>query len=107
MVLRVISDPDHRAHLLPVLYWFAVLCAAGTNRSHFARLRWVSFSACFDLLWTGVLVFLPIRHPEILQEPLWRVLNAGWFGIMMLLGLYDHLTLVRLLPGRDQIHDDE
>jgi len=98
---RVISDPDHRANLLPVLYWLALLCGGISTRQRFVRLRMVLFFACFLLLWTSVLAFLPLRHPEVTQQTLWRILNAGWFGIsMILIGLYEHLTLVHFLPTR-------
>jgi hypothetical protein len=105
---RMLSDPDHRANLPPVLYWFAFLCAWASNRSHFGRLHMVLFSAYFLILWTGVSVFLPLRHPEVTQQTLWRILNAGWLGIsLMLMGLYNHLTLVRLLPRRGRTNDNE
>jgi hypothetical protein len=105
---RMISDPDHRANLLPVLYWLAFFCSGISSRQPFVRLRMVFFSACVLLFWTVVLAFLPLRHAEVTQQVPWRVLNAGWFGIsMILLGLNDHLMLVQLLPGRGQNHDDE
>jgi len=105
---RMISDPGRRANLPPVLYWFALLCAGASNGSHFGRLREVLFSACFLILWTGVSVFLPLRHPEVTQQTLWRILNACWFGIsFMLWGLYHHFMLVHLLPARGQTKDNE
>ncbi|MFZ0416608.1 MAG: hypothetical protein WAM04_00775 [Candidatus Sulfotelmatobacter sp.] len=105
---RMISDPDHRANLPPVLYWFALLCAEASNRSHFVRLRMILLSACFLILWTGVSVFLPLRHPDVTQQTLWRILNACWFGVsVMLWGLYHHFMLVHLLPARGQTKDNE
>jgi len=104
---RMISDPDHRANLSPVLYWFALLCAGASKRSHFGRLRMV-LPACFLILSTGVSVFLPLRHPEVTQQMFWRILNACWFGIsFMLWGLYHHFMLVHLLPARGQTKDNE
>jgi hypothetical protein len=63
----------------------------------------VLFAACILLLWTGVLVFLPLREPKVTQQTLWRILNAGWLGVsMVLLGVYNHLTLVHFLPAGGQ-----
>jgi hypothetical protein len=102
---RMISDRDHRANLLPVLVSFALLCAPVINRSHFGRRRMVVFGACLLLFWTGVSAFLPLRYPEVTQLMLWRILNAAWLGVsLMLLGLYQHLTLVHLLPARGLNH---
>jgi hypothetical protein len=100
---RMISDPGHKVNLWPFLYWFGLLCTWALTRSHFGRLRMVLFAACILLLWTGVLVFLPLREPKVTQQTLWRILNAGWLGVsMVLLGVYNHLTLVHFLPAGGQ-----
>lgn len=105
---RVISDPEHRTNLEPLLFCFALMCAAASNESQFGRLRNVSFFACLLLLWGGILVFLPLRNPGVTLKTAWKVVNAGWFGIsFMLLGLYNHLTLLHLLPAKGQTSDNE
>ena len=105
---RMISDPDHRANLSPALWLFVFLCPGiSRKKSDLQRKRSIFYFAC-DLFWVGVLTFLPLRHPEVTQQALWRILNACWFGIMfMLLGLYDHFMLVHLLPARGQTKDNE
>ena len=102
---RMISDPEHRANLLPVLFSLALSWVWGSNRSSFGRLRGLLFAVFLLLLWTGALVYLPIRCPEVSQQTLWRVLNADWMGITLIfLGLFQHLTLVQLLPGRGLVN---
>jgi hypothetical protein len=105
---QLISDPDHRANLRPAL-WLVVLLYPGISRktSGLQRLRTVFYCACL-LFWLGVLTLLPLRHPEVTQQTLWRILNACWFGIsFMLWGLYDHFMLVHLLPAGGQTKDNE
>lgn len=106
---RIISDPEHRANLGPALLLFVFLCPPRVlgGRSGLQRLRTVFYCACF-VFWIGVLMLLPLRHPEVTHQTLWRILNACWLGIsFMLWGLYDHFTLVHLLPARGQIKDNE
>lgn len=105
---RMISDPDHRANLAPSLLLLLILYGAASGGLRGLRLqRWVLCCACV-LLWTGILTFLPLRQPEVMQQTLWRVLNACWLWLsIMLWGLYDHLTLVHLLPARGQQNDYE
>jgi len=105
---RMIRDPDHRANLLPVLFWFVLLFLGASSKSPaLSRLR-VAFDCGCLFCWTGVLTILPIRYPEVTQQTLWRIVNAGWLGItIMLVGLYDHVMLVRLLPKRHRTKDDE
>jgi hypothetical protein len=105
---RMIFDPDHRANLSPALWLFVFLYPGVSRRtSGLQRLRTFFYCASL-LLWTGVLTLLPLQHPEVTQQTLWKILNACWFGItLMLFGLYDHLALILLLPKRDQSNDDE
>jgi hypothetical protein len=108
MAHRMISDPNHRANLKPALLLFVLLFPGISGRtSGLHRLRVVVRCACL-LSWIGLLMLLPLRHPEVTQQMLWRVLNACWFGIsFMLWGLYDHFMLVHLLPARGQTRVNE
>jgi hypothetical protein len=105
---RMVSDPDHRANLAPPLLLSLMLFTGALGRPRGLRLqRWILCCACF-LLWTVILVSLPLRHPEATQQTLWRVLNACWFWLsIMLWGLYNHLMLVHFLPARGQINENE
>jgi len=104
----MISDPDHRANLLPVFFWTVMLCVRLSRRSRFASPLDVAFDLACLLSWTFALVFYPLRHPDITKLTSWKVLNAGWFGISLILsGLYDHLALIALRPRRLGERDDE
>lgn len=104
----MISDPDHRTNLLPVTFWAVLLCASGLRRPRFlSHLDVPFYLACF-LFFAFALVFYPLRHPEVAKLTSWKVLNAGWFGISLIVtGLYDHLTLIALLSRRVGERDDE
>jgi hypothetical protein len=104
----MISDPDHRTNLLPVIFWTVLLCARVLRRSPSASRLDVPFDLACLLLWAFALVFYPLRHPDVARLMFWKVLNAGWFGISMIVaGLYDHLTMVELLPRRVREGDNE
>ena len=104
----MISDPDHRTNLLPVMFWTVLLCARVLRRSRLASRLDVLFDLACLLLWAFALVFYPLRHPDVTNLTFWKVLNAGWFGLSMIVtGLYDHLTLVESLPGRVGERDNE
>jgi len=104
----LISDLDHRTNLLPVIFWTALLCAMVLRQSRFASRLDIPFGLACLLFWAFALVFYPLRHPDVTKLTFWKVLNAGWFGISMIVtGLYDHLTLVALLPMRVRERDNE
>lgn len=104
----MISDPAHRTNLLPVIFWTVLLCARVLRRSPYASGLDVPFDMACLLFWVFALVFYPLRHPDVTKLAFWKVLNAGWFGISMIVtGLYDHLTLVELLPWRVLAGDHE
>lgn len=97
----MISDPDHRANLSPILFWVVLVFAGPSRRpKDLVRVRLAFDFACL-LLWIVVSAFFPLRHPDVTHLTLWRILDAGWLGIsMILVGLYEHLTLLRLVPAR-------
>jgi len=104
----MISDPDHRTNLLPVIFWTLLLCARIFQQSRFASHLDIPFHLACLLFWVFALIFYPVRHPDVTKLAFWRVLNVGWFGISMIVtGLYDHLTLVALLPRRVRERDNE
>ena len=97
-----ISDPDRHVDLWPPVFWTGLLLTG--LRRHLAKieLRRLSFLIVGIILFTSV-AFYPMWHPEARQLGIWRVLNAGWMGIsLMVLGLYDHITLLLLLPKRTE-----
>jgi len=54
------------------------------------------------------IVSYAIWHPDAKQLGLWKILNAGGFGLSLIaLGLYDYTSLVLLLPKRAAEGDDE
>jgi|SRR6185312_11879505 hypothetical protein len=94
------SDPTRQINLLPIFIWSACFCRASFwpwekadwNRGCFCA---VGITVC------GFISFYSHVHPEILKKELWKLLNASLFGVSLIaLGLYNYLTLLRLLPKR-------
>jgi hypothetical protein len=106
---EMISDPTHRANLNPILWWLWFLSmdlTAPLWRSRRVDDHALYISCVGVLFWSVVILYPPLRYPEIMQFTIWKILNAGWLGISFIaLGLYGHLTLVRLLPKR--IHEED
>jgi len=103
----MISDPERQINLWPSLLWMWLF---------FSSMRWhipsIERQRSFFLL--GGLVAFPliaiygILHPDARQVWLWKVLNAGGVGLsLVVMGLYDHIILIRTLPKRAAEGDDE
>jgi hypothetical protein len=101
-----IGDPNCAVNLFPLFFW--VLCLLGKSRSP-SKADWNRTS--FFAFGTTVCIFIafyPRSHPEIMNQELWRILNATLFGLsLMIFGLYDHLTLLHLLPKRTEDDSNE
>ncbi len=103
----MISDPGRQINLWPSLLWMGVF---------FSSVRWhmpsVERQRLFVLL-GGVVALSSIAvygilHPDARQVGLWKVLNAGEIGLsLMVMGLYDHIVLIRALPKRVADGGDE
>jgi len=100
-----ISDPGHRVSLLPVVFWLLFLCLDligllwGTRRTALSKLY---FSLVGTLFWAFV-VFYALYQPPPVHVLFWKVLYTGWLGLsFMAIGLYDHISLVHLLPKSAQ-----
>jgi len=108
VIHSMISDPDGRIELLPLVGWIVALFASFLKRSQrVADPYWIYF-LCSGTSACAVVAFYPLWHPEAAQSLVWRTLNAGSFGFsLMALGLYNHITLVRMLPKRFVENDDE
>jgi len=103
----MISDPARQISLWPAVFWGVLLCSSlRWHMSRFERQR-----LCFILV--GMISFASIVsyaiwHPDAKQLGLWKILNAGGFGLSLIaLGLYDYTSLVLLLPKRAAEGDDE
>jgi amino acid transporter len=102
----VISDPGRQVELLPLILWTLGMF---NEVSRWRRSGWsrMGFLLTCTLAWV-LLVLLQVWHPETRQTDWWKILNATSFGLgMIALGLYDHFTLVRLLPKRVEKADSE
>jgi hypothetical protein len=57
---------------------------------------------CFLGLLASLSVSLfPIWHPGAESLEIWKILNAGGFGLSFIaMGFYEHIVLVRALPKR-------
>jgi hypothetical protein len=97
------SDPGHRVSFLPVLFWCSFLCLDLIGvlwRSRRTAPSRPYFSLVGTLFWVFVVFYL-LYQPEPMHVFFWKVLNVGWGGLsFMAIGLYDHISLVRLLPNR-------
>ena len=104
---RMISDPARQINLWPSVYWAALLC--GSLRWHMSGIeRQSMFFMLVGMIGFASIVSYATFHPEAKQHDLWKLLNSGGFGLSFIaLGLYDHITLVLLLPKRVAEGDDE
>ena len=103
----MISDPARQISLSPSLLWMLLLCRSlrcpmsgiERQRLYFQLVGMVGFAS---------IVSFAIWHPDAKQLVWWKVLNAGGLGLSFIaVGLYDHISLVLLLPKRVEEGDDE
>jgi hypothetical protein len=102
----MIPDPSHHVTLAPVLIWFVFLCANLRHHPGQEDLYRIYFFGSGLLIWILVAVY-PLWNLDLHPTMVWKGLNAGWLGISMIaIGLYGHMTLVRLMPQRVVGDDD-
>jgi hypothetical protein len=99
--------PAHPLTFSPALSWSLYLCASfrrNPQREDFYKMYFLASGA---LAWAFA-AFYPMWHPDATHPALCKFLNEGWMGLSFIAwGLYDHLTLVRLMPRRiDNYKDD-
>jgi hypothetical protein len=99
-----------RIDLMPLLTWLGVLCAVLWLRQRIGTL-WSNYVLVVFLIAVGIawITFYPLWHSLAANQLLiWRTLTAGSMGLgYMILGLYDHIMLVRLMPKRVAESDHE
>ena len=80
---------------------------ARVSKNRARRFYKMYFLASGALAWAFA-AFYPMWHPDATHPALCKFLNEGWMGLSFIAwGLYDHLTLVRLMPRRiDNYKDD-
>jgi hypothetical protein len=100
----MLGDPNHLVNFMPSLFWLILLFASiAFRRNQQFDLRRTSFALGGTLVWTVIMV-MPLQYPYLLNLTWWKLLNAGWFGISLILtGIYEHLTLIYLLPRASEI----
>jgi hypothetical protein len=100
----MLAVTDHRLNFLPILYWLVgFVLSISFRHDHPTDLRKTFLFLGGTLAW-GAIMLLPLRHPELANLTWWKMLNDGWFGIsLIILGLYDHLTLLWLLPRTSEV----
>jgi hypothetical protein len=104
----MISDPARQINLAPSLVWMAGICGTLQMRIRTNIERRRLYFLLVGLVGFASIVFYPIWHPEAKQHMLWRVLNGGSLGLTFIAsGLYDHISLVLLLPKRVAEGNDE
>lgn len=100
----MLADPNHLVNFMPILFWLLLLVLSiSFRRNQRIDLRRTSMLFGGTLIWTVVMI-LPLHYPHLENVTWWKVLNAGWFGVsMILIGVYEHLTLVFLLPRASEV----
>lgn len=94
----LISDPTHQVKPYALLFWIVLVCVSISGRSRRMD-RYSTHFQLFGLIASAFVALCPLVRPQVMQSMLWRVLNAGSLGISFIaLGLYDHFTLLQLLP---------
>jgi MFS family permease len=103
----MVSDPDRQINLWPSVFWVVLLC--GSLRCQMSGIeRQRLYFMLVGMIGFASIVSYAIFHPEAKELDLWKLLNTGGFGLSLIaLGLYDHTTLVLLLPKRVAEGDDE
>lgn len=103
----MMSDPARQINLWPSLIWVALLC--GSLRWHTSSIeRQRLYFLLVGTIGCASIVSYAIWHPDAKQLGLWKILNAGGFGLSFIaLGLYDHIVLVRALPRTAAEGNDE
>jgi hypothetical protein len=103
----MISDPDRQINLWPSVYWVLLLC--GALRWHMSSIeRQRLYFLLVGTLGCASIISSAIWHQDAKQLGLWKILNAGGFGLSLIaLGLYDHIVLVRALPKTVAEGNDE
>ena len=103
----MISDPAHRINLWPSFLWMAcIVSSLRWNLQTIERQRF-GFFLC-GMIGVASIALLAMWYPDAEQSRLWQVLNAGGIGLSFIaMGLYEHITLVLLLPKGAEEHDDE
>jgi hypothetical protein len=96
----MIFDPARQINLWPSVFWVLLLCASlRWNMTSIERQR-LYFVLVGTIGFTSVVSYA-IWHPDAKQFALWKILNAGGFGLSLIaLGLYDYIVLVRALPKK-------
>lgn len=90
-----------------LLFWIAILCTDFLRRPRQVDKHRVYFLACV-ILACFVVVLYPLWNPHGPHVQLWQFVNSCAFGIsLVVLGVFDHLTLVRLLPQPIPDSDNE
>jgi hypothetical protein len=101
-VHMAISDPDRRVNLWPPFFWMTMILTGLRRQPGKIEFQRLSFLSAMLIIFTSVALY-PKWHPDAQQLGIWSVMNAGWLGIsLMVLGVYDHLTLLLLLPKRTE-----
>lgn len=100
VIHSMISDPDGQVKLAPILLWIVSLSTSLLKRS-LRTIERVYFLCLGTILFAAIAVH-PTWHAGVTKALLWRTLNAGSFGFSLIaLGLYDHISLVRMLPKNE------
>ncbi len=96
----MISDPARQINLWPSIFWVMLLC--GSLRWHTSSIeRQRLYFLLVGMIGFASIVYYAIWHPAVKQLGVWKILNAGGFGLTLIaLGLYDYVVLVRALPKR-------
>jgi len=99
--------PAHLWPFFPVLAWFLYMCFAFRRNPQREELYRMYFVYACALAWTFVALY-PIWHRNLLHPLLWEFLNHAWIGLsLIVVGLYNHFTLVRLMPKQVAVGDND
>ena len=93
----LISDPSHQVNLTAPSFWLALFLASSLWHRRMDD-RWLSF---LGLLAAISVALLPIWDPGVEKLEIWKILNAGGFGLSFIaIGIDEHIVLLRALPKR-------
>jgi hypothetical protein len=106
VIRSTISDPGEHVRLLPLVGWIGALFTSFLKPSLRTFERFC-FTCLGIIASTGIALY-PLGHPRATEDLAWKTLNAGSLGFSLIaMGLYDHLTLVRMMPKKFEENDSE
>jgi hypothetical protein len=92
--------PAHQVNLWAAAGWMLFLCLSLRRHPQQEERHRTYFLLLGTIAWSLV-ALSPLWWPDVTQLMFWKILSAEGIGLSLVaVGIYDHMTLARLLPQR-------